>query len=106
MNEKKYVDSIQKAEKGIYLDVMVLPNSSSNGINSYNEWRNTIEISLTEKPICGKSNMALKALISKEFKLDKKDIIIVKGHKSRNKRLFLKNITYDKVIKKLSCIVE
>ncbi len=71
----------------------ISPNASKNEIiKSETE----VKIKLTDQPIEGKANKCLVEFLSKQFKIPKSNIEILKGETGREKTLLFKNIDEEK----------
>ena len=71
----------------------ISPNASKNEIiKSETE----VKIKLTAQPIEGKANKCLVEFLSKQFKIPKSNIEILKGETCRGKTLLFKNIDEEK----------
>jgi len=82
----------------ILLRVKVSPNSSKFEIGEVNRWRDCLEISLSSEPKRGEANREL--LDELKSRLEK-DVSLVGGGKSRNKRVRIKDISKEEVTRKL-----
>jgi len=82
----------------VLLRVRVDPNSSKFEIGEVNQWRNCLEISLSSEPKRGEANRELLDELKSSLE---KDVSLVRGFKSREKRLRIKNISKKEVIQKL-----
>lgn len=82
--KKKEIESIYTE-----IDARIIPKSSRNEIIG----GDIIKIKVTSPPVDGKANKAVVELLSKQFKVPKKDIQIVSGEKSRNKRIRIYGIS-------------
>ena len=71
--------------EGTILKVYLQPKSSKNEI--VGPFRDGIKIKITTPPIKGKANETLIRFLSKEFKIPRAQIEIIKGHHSREKTL-------------------
>lgn len=67
------------------IEAKIVPKSSRNEIISLEG--GTIKIKVTAAPVDGMANRAVIELISKGLKIPKKDIEIISGDKSKNKRI-------------------
>ncbi|NLD35575.1 MAG: YggU family protein [Desulfatiglans sp.] len=76
-----------------YTDIAakILPKSSRNEIMGLEE--GIVKIKVTAPPVEGMANKAVIELISKELKIPKKDIEIVSGDKSKNKRIRIHGVS-------------
>ena len=82
------------------IDVKVIPKSSKSTI--YCDDSKKIKIYLTSPPVDGKANMECIKVLSKKLGTAKSNISIIKGSKSREKRICIKNMTEVEVFKKIS----
>ena len=91
---------IRKTKEGLVVELKISPNSSKNDI--YRD-ETGLKIKLTAQPIEGKANKALIEFLSKQFKIPKTSIEILKGSTSKEKTLLIKVFDNDKIsdIKKL-----
>lgn len=76
-------------------NVRIIPRSSRNEIAGIEG--DLYRIKVTSPPIDGKANKALITFLSKKLKTPKKNIEIISGEKSRNKRLRINNISDDEI---------
>ena len=67
--------------------IKISPNASKNEIIKNND---EIKIKITAQPIDGKANKTLIEFLSKEFKIPKTSIEIVKGQTSKEKTILFK----------------
>jgi hypothetical protein len=81
---------IKKTKDGIIVNIKISPNSKKNEIIKENE---SIKIKITAQPIDGKANKAVIEYLSKNFKIPKTSIEIIKGETSKEKTILFK--TYD-----------
>ncbi len=73
------------------VDAKIIPKSSRNEI--VREESGLVKIKVTSPPVDGKANKAVIDLLSKQLKVSKKDIHIISGEKSRNKKIRVYGIT-------------
>jgi len=78
---------IKETKDGILLQIKIVPNSSKNCIIKD---ETGIKIKLTAQPIEGKANKALIEFLSKQLKVPKTSIEILKGETSKEKTLLIK----------------
>ncbi len=71
------------------IDVRIIPKSSKNEIIG----GDIIKIKVTSPPVDGKANKAVVDLLAKQLKVSKKDIQIISGEKSRNKKIRIYGIS-------------
>ena len=79
-------------------EVRLSPNSSKNQIQ-YIE-NNLLKVQTTSVPEDGKANKTLIKILSKELKIAKSNIEIIKGSKNRNKTILIKNKNIEDVLNK------
>ena len=80
-----------KETESIYMeiDARVIPKSSRNEIIG----GDVFKIKVTSPPVDGKANKAVIDLLAKQLKVPKKDIQIISGEKSRNKKIRIYGIS-------------
>lgn len=78
---------LKETDAGILISFKISPNASKNEIIKTDEG---IKIKITAQPVDGKANKALVEFLSKQFKIPKTSIEIVKGHTSKEKTLLIK----------------
>ena len=83
---------IRNTNDGLIVNIKIIPNSSKNGIIIEDEF---IKVKVTAQPIENKANKALIEFLSKELKIPKTSIEIVKGETSKEKTILFK--TNDKI---------
>lgn len=77
----------KKTNDGALINFKISPNASKNEIIKTDEG---VKIKITAQPVDGKANKALVEFLSKQFKIPKTSIEIVKGHTSKEKTILLK----------------
>jgi len=82
---------IKEMEDGIVVSVKVQPNSSKERV--VGEYTDQIKIAVTVSPEKGKANKAVIKLFAKWLGIKSSDIQIISGETSRDKELFIRNIT-------------
>ena len=78
---------IKDVENGLIIKIKIVPNSSKNDIILEEGF---IKVKITAQPIENKANKALVEYLSKQFKVPKTNIEIIKGETSKEKTLLLK----------------
>ena len=78
---------IKETKDGLIVQFKISPNSSKNEIIKTDDG---IKIKITAQPIDGKANKALVEYLSKEFKIPKTYIEIVKGTTNKEKTVLFK----------------
>lgn len=79
-------DLIKSTPDGVLIRIRIVPNSSRNEIILEEEF---IKVKVTAQPIENKANKALIEFLSKQFKLPKTSIQIIKGETSKAKTILL-----------------
>lgn len=83
------------------LKIRISPNSSKNEIIKSEDG---VKIKITAQPIEGKANKAVVEFLSKEFKIPKSSVEIVKGSTSKEKTILFKSDEEKiNIIKKALC---
>lgn len=77
---------LKTTENGVIIKVKIVPNSSRNEIILEEEF---VKIKVTAQPIENKANKALIEFLSKQFKIPKTSIEILKGETSKEKTILL-----------------
>lgn len=98
MTENVY-NFVKEQKDGILLIIHLTPNSSRNEIVGYTE--DYIKIKVSAPPNDNKANKKLTEFLSDIFDIAKSYISFSSGEKSRIKKIFIKNISYDEVLKKI-----
>ena len=73
---------IKFSDNGLIVNLRISPNAKKNEIIKEND---TIKIKITAQPIDGKANKALIEFLSKQFKIPKTCVKILKGETSKDK---------------------
>ncbi|MEM0161345.1 MAG: DUF167 domain-containing protein [Thermoplasmata archaeon] len=71
-----------------YLKLYVVPNSSEESIE-FDAFRNKHKVKVREKAVDNQANIAVLEFLAKILNIDRKDIKILKGAKSREKLLII-----------------
>ncbi len=87
----------REMDDGIVVSVKVQPNSSKDRV--VGEYADQIKIAVTVAPEKGKANKAVIKLFAKWLGIKSSDIQIISGETSRDKVLFIRNITEEDVYK-------
>jgi len=87
---------LRETKDGIIVNLKISPNASKSEIIKSGD---EIKIKLTAQPIEGKANKALIEFLSKELKIPKSSIVILKGETSKDKTLLFKTAEKDKIVK-------
>lgn len=84
----------KETDNGILISFKISPNASKNEIIKSDEG---IKIKITAQPIDNKANKALVEYLSKQFKIPKTSLEIVKGNTSKEKTLLIKTTDTEKI---------
>ena len=85
---------LKETADGILLTLKIVPNSSKNEIVHEDEF---VKVKVTAQPIENKANKALIEFLSKNLKVPKSCIQIVKGETSKEKTVFIKTNDSEKI---------
>ena len=84
---------IKENSEGVVIKLKIVPNSSKNDIVLEDEF---VKIKVTAQPIENKANKALIEFLSKNFKVPKSSIEILRGETSKEKTILIKTSDLDK----------
>ena len=82
------------------IETKIIPRASRNEIVGIED--GVARIRVTSPPVDGKANKAVTELLSKQLDVPKKDILIVSGEKSRNKKIRVYGKTLSEISKLMS----
>lgn len=85
---------LKETKDGILVQVKISPNASKNTIQKD---ETGVKIKLTAQPIEGKANKALIEFLSKQLKIPKTKIELIKGETAKDKTLLIKVLDNDKI---------
>ena len=88
------------SQGGIYLDIRVVPRSSTNRIAELSD--DALRVAITAPPVDGKANKALVRFLAGVLGVKRSQIEIVAGQSSRTKRLFVAGIHVPHALKALA----
>jgi hypothetical protein len=91
---------IRATDGGLVVSVKVQPNSSKDRV--VGEYADKIKIAVTVAPEKGKANKAVIKLFAKWLGIKNSDIQVISGETSRDKELFIRNITEEDLYKLVS----
>jgi len=83
--------NIREVEDGIVVSVKVQPNASYDRV--VGEHADQLKIAVTVAPEKGKANKAVIKVLSRLLDVKSSDIEILSGETSRDKKVFIKNMT-------------
>jgi len=97
-----FKDAIKSSKQGVILSVHVVPGSSQSLFPAgYNQWRKCIEIKVRSEAKDNKANNEVTKTVAEYFKVPVKEVILMSGHNSREKTIFLGKISVDMVCSQL-----
>ena len=83
---------IKQTDKGVMVSFKISPNAKKNEIIKD---ESGIKIKITAQPVEGKANKALVEFLSKQFKIPKTSVQIVKGETSKEKTVLFETTNAD-----------
>lgn len=87
---------IKETKDGLIVNIKISPNSKKNEIINEGDFT---KIKITAQPIDGKANKALIEFLSKNFKIPKTSIKILKGETSKEKTILFDTQDEEKLTK-------
>jgi uncharacterized protein (TIGR00251 family) len=85
---------LKETQDGIILTIRLTPNASRNEMVVCD---GVIRVKVTAQPVENKANKALTEFLSKQLKVPKTSIQIIKGETSREKTLLIKTTDKEKI---------
>ena len=85
-----------KKTDGVIVNLRISPNAKKNEIIKED---GAVKIKITAQPVDGKANKALVEFLSKEFKIPKTSIQIIKGETSKDKTVLFSTTDTEKISK-------
>ena len=80
---------LSEAEGGCYLEVETSPGAGESKVMERDPWRSALRIAVAAEPVSGKANQELVRFLEELLHVAKGRISIVRGHRSRKKRIFI-----------------
>ncbi len=77
--------AVREAEGGCYVNIVVTPNAKRSGVKGYNEWRESVEVTVKAPPKGGKANAELEKVLGEILGCR---VRVVKGATSTHKVVF------------------
>lgn len=95
------MDFINQKETGVEIKVRIHPNAKKDGFSGL--WNDThLKININAPAVDGKANSCLIQFLAKYFHIRKSAIEIISGETSREKRLFIQDLTTQDILEKIS----
>ncbi len=102
-NEKSDLsESITEGDGGVYLDIVVSPDSKEKKISGLDPWRGEVKVTVKERAEKGRANEAITEFFAELLGKEKNKVHIVKGRKAKHKRLFLSSLERPELEEELS----
>ena len=95
---------LTETEKGIILNLKLVPNSSFSKIVDYTD--EYIRVKISSPPIENKANKELINFCSKLLDVNKSKLEIVSGEKSKLKKILIKDTKLDLITQKLMFVLD
>ena len=92
-------ETFKTTEKGLIVKIRISPNASKNSISRDGE---IIKLKTTAQPIENKANKALCSYLSKQLKIAKSKIQIIKGEVQKDKIISIEGISEQEFTSKLN----
>jgi hypothetical protein len=83
-------DAIEESQEGSIIHIKVKIGNKNRFPAGYDGWRRRIEIEIDEEPVKGKANRKIVEILAAYFNLEKRDVEIIHGKKSREKEILVK----------------
>lgn len=91
-----------RLDASIIIRCEISPNSKENGVKGVNEWRNRLQLDIAEPAVSNRANLELISYLSKLLGIDKKQLEIISGHKTRLKSVLVVGLSVEVIQRKLS----
>lgn len=85
---------MKQTDEGLIVNIKISPNAKKNEIINEGEF---VKVKITAQPIDGKANKALIEFLSKNFKIPKTSIKILKGETSKEKTVLFMTSDTEKI---------
>ena len=94
---------LASVSNGVRIKIVVKPNSKQSGVKIDSE-KKYLQISVKSPPDKGKANKEVLKLLAKQLETSTGNLRIVSGQTSRDKVIFVTNISYEDIQKKIERI--
>jgi uncharacterized protein (TIGR00251 family) len=99
-------DALAASSHGTIVTIEVTTGSKSDSFPAgYNPWRRAVSCQISAQPISGKANIAIIGLVASVLNVSKRDISIVTGTTSSQKKILVRGISIDEVKSRLETLV-
>ena len=86
----------------VVITVHVQPGASRDGVAGRHG--DACKVTVAARPIGGRANAAVEAVVADAFGLPVRDVAVVSGHTSRRKRVALSSLTLDEAARRLAAL--
>ena len=100
MNSDELSQALKSADGGVILSCHVQPNASRTAVSGM--YGAELKIALKSPPVDGKANKELCRFLTDTFKLSSSSAEVISGHASRKKRVFLRGVALQQVLKQIA----
>lgn len=100
---KRAQATLENTDKGLIVRLKIIPNSSKNEFIFENDG---LKVKITAQPIENKANKALIEFLSKNLKIAKSNINILKGELNKEKTLLIQGIDEKIFMEKISQLIK
>jgi uncharacterized protein len=98
----EFTDAVKKHKDGALIDLFVTTESDKAIFpTGYNQWRKRLEIKVCSPAKDNRANKEVVNTVADFFDKQDKDISVISGEKSRQKTLFVRNISLEHAVTKL-----
>ena len=91
-------DALRQVQDGVILDLEITPNAKDTEVHGYNQWRERIEVRLSERAQKGKANEQLVSFFSDLLNVSSGNVEIIAGHTSSKKSVKITGVKADDVL--------
>lgn len=90
---------IKTVPQGLSIQVRVAPRAAQNKVGDVSG--GVLKVRLTAPPVEGAANIALVKFLAKALGLHRRQVSLLSGHKTRNKRLLIQGLAPTELLKRL-----
>jgi uncharacterized protein (TIGR00251 family) len=90
----------QQTEKGVIISLYILPNAPKSQV--IGEHNGALKIKIQAPPVDGKANEEIVRFLSKKLEISKSKIEILKGDKSKLKKVLIEGLSLEQIKSMLS----
>lgn len=86
-----------------HLKIRVIPNASKSSCEGWLE--GVLKVKVQEPPESGKANRAVCELLARELGIGRREVVLIRGEKSRNKEVEIASLDESVVRKRLESVI-